>query len=97
MAYHQEDLAKLGGENVGEDESLRLEPRCHPGNPVVVVYDLSHHLVVIACATCKMGVADIAVARRPSTARAMVNVPVQPTTVQRMDASARRNRARKKK
>lgn len=98
MAHHQEDFVKLSGGV--EDESLRLEPQCHPGNPVIAIYDLSHHLVVIACAACRMSVVDIAVARRPSEARAIVDIPVPPptpTTVQRMDAAARKNRARKKK
>lgn len=83
------------------DELIVLRSNCHPDAPVTVKYSFALQAVAVACAVCGMGIIDVAVAARNGNhhnkkAGALPARTPAPTTVQRMDAAARKNRARRK-
>ena len=45
-------------------EFLFMKPRCHPDSSITAAYSKSQGAVIIACATCNFGVADLAVASK---------------------------------
>lgn len=62
MPSYKEELEAMM--NAPGAEYLFLKPRCHPDSAITAAYSKSLGSVVIACATCNFGVADLAVASR---------------------------------
>ena len=61
MPSYREELDAMF---VAGAEFLFLRPRCHPEALITAAYSKSQGAVILACATCNFGIADLAVASR---------------------------------